>query len=42
VHLLLWLPADTGAWMQKAGRPAPVEGRELPGLPAGIEERLLA
>ena len=27
-------------WMQQAGRPAPSAERELPGLPAEIEERL--
>ncbi|SDY28610.1 Nucleoside-diphosphate-sugar epimerase [Modestobacter sp. DSM 44400] len=34
--------ADTWAWMQGSERPAPPAGRELPGLPSGLEERLLA
>lgn len=34
--------ADTWAWQQGAERPVPPAGRELPGLPAELERRLLA
>jgi 2'-hydroxyisoflavone reductase len=34
--------ADTWSWMQASERPAPPSGRELPGLPAELEARLLA
>jgi hypothetical protein len=34
--------ADTWAWQQTAERPTPPPGRELPGLPADLEARLLA
>ena len=34
--------ADTWAWQQGNERPAPPPGRELPGLPAALEEELLA
>jgi nucleoside-diphosphate-sugar epimerase len=34
--------ADTWAWQQRAGRPTPPAGRELPGLPPDLEQRLLA
>jgi 2'-hydroxyisoflavone reductase len=34
--------ADTWSWMQASERPAPPPGRELPGLPADLEARLLA
>jgi nucleoside-diphosphate-sugar epimerase len=34
--------ADTWAWQRRAERPAPPPGRELPGLPAELERRLLA
>jgi 2'-hydroxyisoflavone reductase len=33
--------ADTWAWQQANPRPAPPPGRELPGLPADLERRLL-
>ena len=33
--------ADTWTWMQASERPAPPPGRELPGLPAGLEGQLL-
>jgi 2'-hydroxyisoflavone reductase len=34
--------ADTWAWMQVSERPAPPPGRDLPGLPPELEEKLLA
>ncbi|MGY5885283.1 NAD-dependent epimerase/dehydratase family protein [Modestobacter lacusdianchii] len=34
--------ADTWAWMQTAARPEPPAGRSLPGLPAELEQALLA
>jgi nucleoside-diphosphate-sugar epimerase len=34
--------ADTWAWQRTNERPAPPPGRQLPGLPAELEERLLA
>jgi nucleoside-diphosphate-sugar epimerase len=34
--------ADTWAWQQSSERPAPPQGRELPGLPPELEARLLA
>ncbi|MCZ2850225.1 NAD-dependent epimerase/dehydratase family protein [Modestobacter sp. VKM Ac-2978] len=33
--------ADTWAWMQAGDRPQPPAGRELPGLPPDLEQRLL-
>ncbi|SDN48389.1 hypothetical protein SAMN05660199_00099 [Klenkia soli] len=33
--------ADTWAWLQRAGRPAPPPGRTLPGLPGDLENALL-
>jgi 2'-hydroxyisoflavone reductase len=34
--------ADTWAWMQHSERPEPPSGRSLPGLPAELEDQLLA
>ena len=34
--------ADTWAWLQAGGRPAPPAGRPLPGLPTELESALLA